>query len=81
MWVKTSAEQTLSWIEQKKQPTVWSNVEAGILSWENWEGNMAADEQAKEGVKKERATTTNDERVCTKETHDPERADGCCAHT
>ena len=38
---------------------------------------MAAEEQVKEGAKKERATTTDDERVCTKKTHDPERAEGC----
>ena len=31
---------------------VWSDVEASILSREDWEGNMAADEQAKEGAKK-----------------------------
>ena len=27
-------------------------MEAGVLSEEDWEGNMAADEQAKEGAKK-----------------------------
>ena len=31
---------------------VWSDVEAGILSWEDWEGNVAADVHAKEGAKK-----------------------------
>ena len=31
---------------------VWSDVDAGVLSREDWEGNMAADEQAKEGAKK-----------------------------
>ena len=39
-----------------------SDVEAGILSREDWEHSMAADEQAKEGAKKERATRTDDER-------------------
>ena len=29
----------------------WSDVEAGILSERDWEGNMAVDEQAKEGAK------------------------------
>ena len=31
---------------------VWSDVEAALLSGEDWEGNMAADEQAKEGAEK-----------------------------
>ena len=30
----------------------WSDVETGVLSKEDWEGNMAADTQAKEGSKK-----------------------------
>ena len=30
----------------------WSDVETGILSKEDWEGNKAADEQAKKGAKK-----------------------------
>ena len=30
----------------------WSDVEAGILSREDWESNVAAHEQAKEGAKK-----------------------------
>ena len=43
----------------------WSDVEADVpLPEEDWEVNMAADEQAKEGCKEERTTTTDDERVC-----------------
>ena len=30
----------------------WSDVDTGVLSKEDWEGNMAADTQAKEGSKK-----------------------------
>ena len=79
MWVKMGVEQMLSWIARKKQPTCRSEHTPMCGRREKyWDGNMATDGQSKGGAK---ATTTSDERVCAKEAHDPESADGCNPHT
>ena len=55
----------------------WSDVDAGILSQRYWEGNLTADEQAKDGSKESEPPQQMMNELCAEETHDPESADGC----